>query len=150
MNYSDKQNDLTFNRQKGAVFITALMFLGAVTMLVLSSTQNVGLTAQIAANQQEVNRLFQATESCISRTAEDRSLFNRADRAVGEITDTINDFVDGANVDVAMERFEIPPFGNDEEDFRGVMLQLDCTAISTDYAQNSHQIVSTKTRILPR
>jgi len=52
-------------KQKGAVLVTALVFLVILTMLGITSMTTNILEERMAANTQEVNRAFQAAESSI-------------------------------------------------------------------------------------
>jgi type IV pilus assembly protein PilX len=63
------------HRQQGAALLTALVFLVLLTMLVLSSMNSNIMEERMAANSQEINRVFQAAESGIAVVMNDGDAF---------------------------------------------------------------------------
>jgi type IV pilus assembly protein PilX len=62
-------------RERGAALLTALVFLVLLTMLVLSSMNANIMEERMAANSQEVNRVFQAAETGIETAMNDSDAF---------------------------------------------------------------------------
>ena len=63
------------SQQQGAALITALVFLAIMTMLAISALTTTTLEEKMAANAQEVNRMFQAAESGLKMLIADPNVF---------------------------------------------------------------------------
>lgn len=70
-----KTNPTCPRPQRGAALLTALVFLVILTMLGISSMNTNILEERMAANSQEVNRVFQAAETGIDTVYDDADAF---------------------------------------------------------------------------
>lgn len=66
------------NQQKGAVLITALVFLLILTILAVTSMTTNTLEEKMAANSQEINRAFQTAETGVEIAMSDEAAFSTA------------------------------------------------------------------------
>ena len=71
-----KLHHCTYKSEAGAALITALIFLVIMTLLALTSMNTTTLEEKMAANSQEINRVFQAAETGLARAYTDDLAFN--------------------------------------------------------------------------
>jgi len=71
-----KLHRCTYKSEAGAALITALIFLVIMTLLALTSMNTTTLEEKMAANSQEINRVFQAAETGLARAYNDDAAFN--------------------------------------------------------------------------
>jgi hypothetical protein len=71
----------SMQNQKGAVLITALMFLVILTLLALTSMNTNTLEEKMAANSQEINRAFQTAETGLDLAMDDDDAFTTSNTA---------------------------------------------------------------------
>lgn len=78
--------NMQLNRQDGAALITALVFLVILTLLAITSISTTTLEEKMAANSQEINRVFQASETGLGLAFADNLSFNTANTVTAPYT----------------------------------------------------------------
>jgi hypothetical protein len=68
-------NPISHYSQSGAALITALIFLVILTLLAITSMTTTTLEEKMAANTQEANRVFQASETALTRADDDDDVY---------------------------------------------------------------------------
>ena len=82
----------TPDNQQGAVLITALVFLVIMTLLALSAMNTTTLEEKMAANSQEINRAFQASETGLDIMMSDTAAFDTRYTVDQDGTGSTSDF----------------------------------------------------------